>query len=310
MCNNLELAIFCDRTAYIPNGILDVIWDTSRKGAPGRLEFSVCDGGEIPLGEGDRVRFSVGGRHVFYGFVFSWSRGCSGVLNAVCYDQLRYLKNRDSYVYEMKTASEVVRMIAADHGLEVGIIEDTGYRIPSRVESAAALFDIIGNALDITLSNTGRTFVLFDDCGKISLRSPENLCVDIIIGVRNAENFVFNSSIDSGVYNKIKIAQSRESSRDFLIAMDNEKIKKWGELQYFSGSGNVGDAASLLNLYGSPVCSLEIENAEGDPRVRGGSAVAVDVGFGRFSVRKFVRVEKARHQFRGGVHTMSLSCLI
>lgn len=310
MSVNFELVIFCGRTAYTSDGVVSISWDTSRMGAPGRLELSVVDGAAIPLREGDRVRLSVGDRGVFYGYVFSLSRDVFGALNVVCYDQLRYLKNRDSYVFEMKTASDIVRNIAADHGLEVGVIEDTGYGIPSLVESGASMLDIIGDALDITLSNTGRRFVLYDDCGKIVLRSPENMRVEIILGDRSAERFELGSSIDSGVYNKVKIAGSRENSRDFSVACDGELIKKWGELQYYSASGKAADAASLLELYSSPKRSLEIVNAEGDPRVRGGSAVAVNVKFGTIDFRRFVRVERARHSIRGGRHTMSLSCSV
>lgn len=315
MGKNFELAVFNSDTAFFPEDPVNIVWETARKNVPGMLRFSLVDGGEIPLAEGDRVRLSAGGEGVFFGFVFRVERG-AGVISAVCYDQLRYLKNRDSYVYEMKTASEVVRMIAADHGLTAGAVEDTGYRIPSRVECSNTLFDIIGNALDITMSNTGRTFVLFDDCGKLSLRSPDNLRADIVIDKRCAESFELCSSIDSGVYNRVKLAASRENSREFSVASDNDKIKRWGLLQFCSASANAGDPAALLGRYSKPELLLNINNAAGDFRVRGGSAVAVDVVLGAehgavysgTAVHRFVRVERARHVISHGVHLMSLVC--
>ncbi|MFR8334419.1 MAG: hypothetical protein ACLU9S_20410 [Oscillospiraceae bacterium] len=73
------------------------------------------------------------------------------VIQITVYDQLYYLKNKDTYVYSGKTATAVLRMIAEDFQLNVGSLEDTGYVIGSRVEDNHTLFDIIQNALDETL---------------------------------------------------------------------------------------------------------------------------------------------------------------
>ena len=71
---------------------------------------------------------------VFYGFVFEKSRKGSQeeMIRITVYDQLYYLKNKDTYVYTGKTAAEVVKMLAEDFGLRVGVLADTKYRIPSR----------------------------------------------------------------------------------------------------------------------------------------------------------------------------------
>ena len=46
-------------------------------------------------------------------------------------------------------------MLAKDFALNVGTLEDTGYVIASRVEEDSSLFEMIENALDLTLTNTG-----------------------------------------------------------------------------------------------------------------------------------------------------------
>ena len=53
-----------------------------------------------------------------------------------------YLNNKDTYVYENKTASQFIQMIAADFSLNTGTLEDTGFVIASRVEDNTSLFDI------------------------------------------------------------------------------------------------------------------------------------------------------------------------
>ena len=57
-----------------------------------------------------------------------------------------------------KRADEVVKMIADDFLLKTGTLENTGYRI-SRTEDNETLFDIIQNALDITVMNTKELYV-------------------------------------------------------------------------------------------------------------------------------------------------------
>lgn len=41
------------------------------------------------------------------------------------------LKNKDTYVYTNKTASEVIKMVAEDFQLNVGELEDTATRSPA-----------------------------------------------------------------------------------------------------------------------------------------------------------------------------------
>lgn len=306
--SEIKLYIGNKNAVYLPECIEHITWETSRKSSPSKLSFAIRTDGAMPLTEGDEVKLICDNAEIFYGYVFSINRKSSGQISAVAYDQLRYLKNKDSYAYQSITACELLKMIASDYGLKTGEICDTGYKIPSRVECALTLFDIIGNALDITKSNTGRDFVMYDDCGKINLCEPEKLRVDILIDESCAESFEFRSTIDSGVYNKIKISRTRENCAVFDTAEDKEKIEKWGVLQYFRGADKLAEAASLLDLYSSPSCSLHIKNAYGNVAVRGGSAVAVEVDLGEEKIKKYVLVEYAKHEFRNGLHLMSLDC--
>lgn len=121
---------------------ISLSWD--RKGSPGKLKFSVVKDSVLSFQEGDAVKLSVDGTDMFYGFVFTKSRSgrTPNVIEVTAYDQLRYFKNKDTYVYSNKKASDVIKMIAEDFGLSVGALEDTGYVIASRTEDNATLFDI------------------------------------------------------------------------------------------------------------------------------------------------------------------------
>ena len=47
-----------------------ITWETSRKGEPGKLTFSVVKDNIIDFQEGNHVRLTVDGVNLFYGFVF------------------------------------------------------------------------------------------------------------------------------------------------------------------------------------------------------------------------------------------------
>lgn len=306
--SKIELYIGSGGAVYKTECIERIVWETTRNGSPARLGFVIRSDDAIPLTEGNEVKLICDGAGVFYGYVFLIERKNNGRVSAVAYDQLRYLKNKDSYAYQSMTAGELLKTIAADYGLKTGEICDTGYRIPSRIECGLTLFDIIGNALEITKSNTGREFVMYDDCGRIVLCEPEKLRSDILIGEENAESFELRSTIDSGVYNKIKISRTRENCTVFDTAEDSKSIERLGILQYFRSADKTAEAASLLELYDKTNCALFIKNACGDVSVRGGSAVAVEADFKDTVLKKYVLVEQAKHEFRNGLHLMSLDC--
>lgn len=108
------------------------------------------------------------------------------------------------------TASGFVKALADDYSLNPGVLDDTGYVIESRVEENTSLFEMIANALDITLMNTGMMYVLYDDFGRLTLRSLEAMYVGdagayFVVDEETGENFEYTSSIDDSTYNKIKL---------------------------------------------------------------------------------------------------------
>lgn len=174
---NYELMIQHGNSIMLPAAVEDVAIEWERQGQPGKMTFEVVKTDGLSFQEGDPCRFSVGGTPVFYGFIFEKSRKGSNpkIIKVTAYDQLYYLKNKDTYVYTNKTATELIQMIAEDFQLRLGSLSDTGYEIASRVEDDQTLFDIIQNALDETLKATGQIYVLYDDAGKLTLKSLGDL---------------------------------------------------------------------------------------------------------------------------------------
>jgi len=260
----------------------------------------------------------VNGVPVFFGFVFTKKRDKDQIITVTAYDQLRYLNNKDTYVYENKTASQLVKMIAADFSLNVGTIEDTGFAIASRVEDNTSLFDMIENALDLTLQNNKEMFVLYDDFGKLTLKNISSMYVGepgayLMIDEETGENFEYSSSIDTDTYNKIKLTYDNEDTgkREVYIAQDSGNMNAWGVLQFFDtlskGENGQAKADALLQLYNKKTRNLKITNALGDPRVRAGSMVVINLALGDMNVKNFMLVERVTHKFSLDEHFMDLT---
>ena len=210
-----------------------LVWE--RKGTPGKLTFTVVKDSKLNFQEGDPVKLTVDGTPMFYGFVFIKSRDKDGTIDVTAYDQLRYLKNKDTITEEGLKASDLLKRIATDFRLKLGTVEDTGYTMETVVEENQTLFDMVQNALDETLLNTGKLFILYDDVGSLTLKDINSMKTNLLIDMEAAENFNYSSSIDDATYNKIKLAFNNEKTgkRELYVAQDGEKINQWGVLQYF-----------------------------------------------------------------------------
>lgn len=309
----VELLIQNGNAIYAPSVEEGITWSTERKGSPGQLQFKVLADNALNFTEGDAVRLRYNGSNVFYGFVFKKKRDKNNVITVTAYDQLRYLKNKDTYVYENKTASQLIQMIAGDFNLQTGVLESTGYNIESRIEENTSLFDMIQNALDVTLENTKKLYVLYDDFGKITLRGLGSMKVNILIDAETAEDFDYESSIDGNTYNKVKLTYDNEDtgSREVYIAQDSNNMNQWGVLQYFDtlkkDENGKAKANALLYLYNSKTRTLSVKNAFGDVSVRAGSLIPVMLHLGDVTVNSYMLVEKCKHEFKDGVHLMTLT---
>ena len=286
-----------------------------RKGTPGKLEFTVVKGPGLNFAEGDPVKLTVNGTAMFYGFVFKKKRDKGGTIDVVAYDQLRYLKNKDTITEEGLKASDLLKRIATDFRLNLGTVEDTGYTLETIVEENQTLFDMIQNALDETLMNTKQLYVLYDDAGKLTLKNINTMKLNLLIDEETGENFSYESSIDEQTYNKIKLAYNIEKTgkRELFIAQDGAKMNQWGVLQYFeevqTKTGASAKADALLKLYDQKTRKLTIQNAFGDVRVRAGSAVVVALNLGDIVTNNYMVVNKVTHTFRGDEHMMALDLI-
>lgn len=288
---------------------VQIEWE--RVGVAGKLTFTTIKVDDsMSFEEGDPVCFYYKGKPLFMGYVFTKRRDKEHHIQVTCYDQLRYLKNKYTYVFEKKTASQIIKALCADFNLKVGTIANTSYVIPSIVEENTEAFDIILKVLEETLLNTGNMFVLYDDFGKITVKNVAKMQSNVLINEQSAENFDYTSSIDSETYNNIVLYYKGKDKMQIYTASSKNSIKKWGTLRYFEEIKNptIGQnkANSLLKLYNKKTRELSVSGAFGDTSIRAGTLIPVMLDLGDIKTKNFMLVQKVTHRFDDSEHTMDL----
>lgn len=309
---NMKLTIQHGNVLYEPPIKDGVKLEWERTGVPGKLTFTVLKTSELIFTEGDPVCFQYNDKNVFMGYVFTKKRDREHHIEVTCYDQLRYLKNKYTYVFENKTASQIVKALCNDFNLSTGSMDNTNYIIPAVAEENKSAFDIVLNVLEDTLLNTGNMFVLYDDFGKIQLKNCANMLSTTLIMEDTAENFDYTSSIDDETYNQVVLYYKNEDEAiQIFTASSPTTIKQWGTLRYFEEVKNptIGQnkADSLLKLYNKKTRKLSVSGAFGDITVRGGTLIPVKLYLGDVTTNNFMIVEKVTHTFENDRHTMDLT---
>lgn len=315
--SDIFLLIDGDDKIYKPYISGDIKVVRERTGAPGKMTFSCIDTDGMNISEGNAVAFRYRNNKVFFGYIFTLEGDSDKEkISVTCYDQLRYFKNKDCFVYNAKYSDMLRNNICNKYGFKTGIIEDTLYKIPTRLEDGS-LFDICAQASNSTLLSNGKRFVLYDDFGEICLRDTENLMLPILVDKDTAGKWTIKRTVDSDVYNRIVIKKdnSETGERELYIANDSETQKKWGVLVLEEDAGEDNSASmlksrakSMLKYYNRLSQTFRVNECIGDCRVRGGSGliVSIDTGNGR-EIDNLMIVDKVEHTFSDNYHFMDMN---
>lgn len=287
-----------------------IVWE--RKGTPGKLTFTAEYDKDFKIVEGNAVTVSVDGTNIFYGFVFTRQMSKNGMMQYTVYDQLRYLKNKDTMIYKKKRADEVIRKIANKFNLNCGTLANTSHKL-SAIEDDTTLFDIIQNALDETLMVKNKVYVLYDKAGKLTLTDISEMKVDAcLVDEETGEDFTYKTSIDNNVYNQIKLIyeNKKKGTYDLYVTKHSKNINKWGVLQYVEkiDDPDIGKlkANALLKLYNKKERTLTVSKVIGNKKVRAGSLVPVILDLQDIKVANYMLVEKVTHTFENKRWAMDL----
>lgn len=312
--NKVDLRIFSAGKCYEPILVDSITWDTEMKVSSGKLSFKVLKDRFISFQEGDLVTFKLNEKNVFCGYVFTKKRSVEGIIEVLAYDQLRYFKSKDTMQLGSKnTASNVIKQLAKNYALKVGSIQETEEILEDRIEEDKTLFDIVDSALSYTKNKGGVTYVLFDDFGKLYLKSTLEMELNLCYTEAFIGDFSYSSSIDENTYNVIKVVCDGEKDKEIkaYVDKDDKTIKKWGRLQYLEKVEKPSEmkrqAALLLTQLNRKTRTLSISGAIGDLRVRAGSTIWVELNVGDLLLKQKMLVENVKHSFNESLHTMDMT---
>lgn len=154
-----------------------------------------------------------------------------------------------------------------------------------------------------------------NDFGKLCLKPYESLLLPLYIDEDTAQGYSYTSSIDSDVYNRIKLAWDNDETgvREVHVMNNTASQSKWGTLQYYEKLDNALNTAdlqtkakALMKYYNVIHRELTMQKVFGDVRARAGTSVCVGMGLGDINIKNYMCVEKAKHTFSNGLYTMDL----
>lgn len=290
-------------------------YTTERAGTPGKFTFTLIKAGDISFVEGDTVEFFVDSKRVFFGYVFTKSKDRWGVIDVICYDRIRYLKVNASYRFYGQTATQILKQIAEDFQIPLGDVEDTGYKIPSLLEDDKGCMDILQDAIQQTLLNTGKLFVLFDNGDGLSLKESGKMRAEVVLGDQSlVTDYTYKTDIDQNTYNSIKLVRPNEKTgrADVVEVFDSDTEKRWGKLRLYkavNGDMNTAQmkaqAEKMLEFYNRRMQTFKAESL-GVQGLRAGMFVLMKIqGLGDINLDRYVMIEKISHTFENDKHTMS-----
>lgn len=293
-------------------------WETTLVNQPGKLTFNYLEDEKISISEGSPISFKVDGKGVFFGYVFKRGKKKDKKVPITAYDQMRYLKNKDTYVLSGLTASQIFTKICSDFRLSSEVIDSSSYIVSPRVHDNKTLFEIIQHAIDETLISTGNWYMIRDNFGKLQFTSINSMKTDLFIGDESLLiDFNYESSIDDDTYNQVKLIKENKETekREVYIVKDSNTIKQWGLLQYFEKMDENANPAQIkaraemiLKLKNRATKKLKL-NCLGDLRVTAGSGVVLgisDLQKEGIAINQYFMVTTCSHTFQNDLHTMQL----
>lgn len=227
-----------DSQTKVMHDITDIVFEPeiiNDLGSPDEFKFSIIDD-KLPLNEGSIVRFKYHNLIMFYGYIFSKSYSEKKTIEVKAYNQMRYLKNKDSMVFPSQTVNERFEQICKLCGLKYAIYTKTYYKLPPEVCDDKTYWEMIESAIDKTLIGKGEMFIVREMNGILVLIEVSKLRTNYVIGDDSlALEYEFETSIEDDTFNTVKLVKDNDKTkkREVYIVKDSSTIAKWGKLQYF-----------------------------------------------------------------------------
>lgn len=314
LTQNVETGKIYDITELIST----ITLEQSIEGEAGYIEFSFKDIlNKKYIVEGSSISFKVNGLGIFWGYVFKISESEKNEIKIKAYDQLRYFKSKDTYVFSNMTCIDIFKKICNDYNIKFNVIATTNYILEQRIHDNKTLADIVQFGFDRTIIDTKKWLFMRDNFGTLEVLDINSEKTKIVIGDESLlSTYSLERSIEES-YNQVKLIREdkEKKKREIYITKDSNNIKKWGLLQFSEkvdekmNDAQIKERAdALLKKYNKVNKTLNLGDCIGDFRVKAGTGVVIAIKAleGKIPYEKYALVTKVKHTISNCKHIMNL----
>lgn len=263
----------------------------------------------IDVEQGNQCLFYYDSVELFRGIIMTQTQNNSKKMTFTAYDNGIYLaNNKDTFVYENKTASEIFRDCCTRFQIPIGEVAECTYKIPELTKSKTTAFDTIADALSLDFDATGIRHYITSDKGILNLTTRrENILQWVIEVGQNISSYTYSKSIES-IKTRVKMV-SKEGTT--IAEKSNAELeKKIGIFQEIEKpeesltTAQIKDMVnSILNEKSTPERTLTLETI-GIAEVISGIGVYVIIP--ELELSRTFYVDDDTHTFQDNLHKMSL----
>lgn len=325
-----RILILTDAQTYdITSIVSDIEYYSDIEGHAGKLTFNISkDPSEIikvqwkdsTLNAGDMVIFYHDSKMLFKGYVFTTEIDELELIKVTAYDQLRYLMNKDTFVTDPMTASDVFRTVCERALIRsYKISTPSSAVVQSKVWNMKTYYEILSSVLKETLIAEGKQYYILDKAGVLTFDLIENSDSGIVIGEASLlTNYRYTIDIDNNTYNRVIVQTGDEDEGITKVAVQQseENIAKWGLLQSvlklssddYTESIAHAYASTFLQVYNKPDTTMEL-TAIGDDSIHAGCVFTLNLPtLGIKSRRMYVK--SVTHKYTTDTHIMDIEVAI
>lgn len=289
--------------------------NTKLEEEPSKLVVSLIESAEIEVINGSAISVKKGDDAIFYGFIFKYGRNGKGNVEITAYDQLRYLKYKDSLILGNKSVGKIFLEVCNIQGIKAKVLDDTSLIVPEKVFDNKTYYEMVKFAIDYNKIYARKYLTILDVAGVLTLVDIEKLKSTTFIGDESLlSDFTFSRSIDDETYNSIKIVHEDSETKELQVAQvaDPTTGRLWGALRHFEKVDNLDGtlnalAKNMLKHYNVEQQKLKL-NVIGDWGVRAGIAIPFATSkltLEGFDDIRYLVVESCTHNV-SNTHTMDL----
>lgn len=313
----LETSVTNNKQYDISEIVGGVVWTTGLNAQPGTLEFTMIDDPQVFLQAGDIIECYADGKKLFKGKVFRRRKTKDKKWQVTAHDNLRYLKNEDTLLFDASSSSTRFKKICQTQNVPHRVLQASTYNCAPVIEDKHTYFSMLQDAFDETRRGHGLRYAVWDNFGTLEHFDLNAKITKLVIGDESLlVNYDYEASIEEA-FNSVKVMREDKDKgkREIFSAKHDGNIAKWGRLQLveiindadLNSSQLQKQANDLLKENNKELKTLSLE-AIGSLEIRAGNSFILRLadlsrdGVGKDSL---ALVTKCRHDL-SAAHVMDL----